>query len=229
MAADIRTVLFDLDGTLIDHFQTIYRCYVYAQEQLGLPPATYEKVRTTVGGSVPITMKRLIGSDELVEEAVRLFREHFDEIMYEDLHLMPGVEWLLKALHEKGIRQAVFTNKRGEPSRKIMAYLGLEQYLDATIGTMDTPWKKPDPEFTHYAMETLGADPATTILVGDSPFDLAAAGAGDLPAYLVATGSHTLDELRALKDPAPAGVYPELMALGCDLFQCEPPASFAVN
>ncbi len=225
----IRTVLFDLDGTLIDHFQTIYRCYVYAQEQLGLPPADYDKVRATVGGSVPITMERLIGSKELVEEAVRLFRAHFDEIMFEDLYLMPGVEWLLKALHEKGIKQAVFTNKRGEPSRKIMTHLGLDKYLDATIGTMDTEWKKPDPEFTRYAMEKVGAEVETTILIGDSPFDLAAAEAGALPAYLVATGSHSLDELRALTDPAPAGVYPDLVALGQDLFNCEPPASFAVN
>lgn len=214
----IRTVLFDLDGTLIDHFRAIYRCYVYAQEQLGLPPADYDKVRATVGGSVPVTMARLIGPGQDVDEAVRLFREYFDQIMFEDLHLMPGVEWLLQNLHAGGYQMAVFTNKRGEPSRKIMTHLRLDQYLDATIGTLDTPWKKPEPEFTRYALETVSGDPASTILIGDSPFDLAAAEAGDLPAYLVATGSHSLEELGELHNPAPAGVYPDLFALGEALF-----------
>lgn len=219
---EIRTVLFDLDGTLIDHFQAIYRCYVYAQKQLGLPPADYDKVRATVGGSVPVTMSRLIGPDKDVDEAVRLFREHFDAIMFEDLHLLPGAEWLLKSLREQGLQLAVFTNKRGDPSRKIMAHLGLDRYLDATIGTLDTVWKKPDPEFTRYALETVGAEAATTVLVGDSPFDLAAATAGELPAYLVATGSHNLEELNQLDAPKPDGVYPDLLALGSALFGLEP-------
>ncbi|WOO42886.1 HAD family hydrolase [Rubellicoccus peritrichatus] len=215
-AKNIRTVLFDLDGTLIDHFTAIYRCYKFAQETLGLPTATYETVRATVGGSVPVTMTRLVGQDK-AEEATRLFRMHFEEIMLEDLHLLPSAEWLLQELHQQGMQLAVFTNKSGEPSRKIMTHLGLDRYLVDTIGSLDTEWKKPEPEFTRYALEKIGATPEATVLIGDSPFDIEAARAGGLPSYVVATGSHTLEQLQA-NDPAPDGVFPTLLELGEAIF-----------
>lgn len=227
MPDDIRTVLFDLDGTLIDHFTTIYRCYRFAQETLGLEPASYDKVRTTVGGSVPITMAKLVGADN-APRAVDLFREHYRDIWKEDLHAMPGAGPLLKALHERGLKLAVFTNKKGDSSRAVCDELGYTPYLDQVFGTMDTPWKKPDPEFTHHVMEMLQADTATTVMVGDSPWDIAAAAHAHLPCYVVATGSHSLDELRA-SDPAPVGAYPDMAALGRKLFGVELEASLSIE
>ncbi|MEO0797215.1 MAG: HAD family hydrolase [Verrucomicrobiota bacterium] len=209
MRQDVETVLFDLDGTLIDHFQCIYRCYCYAIEKLDLEPVTYETVRATVGGSVRVTMGRLLGQD-LAEQGEGLFREHFNEIMLEDLHLLPGAEWLVKELKANNRQTAVFTNKHGENSRKILHHLGLEQYLDDIIGTYDTAWRKPEPEFTQYALERLGANPETTILVGDSPFDIDAAHAGGIRCYAVGTGSHDVDELKKC-NPAAEGVYPDLL------------------
>lgn len=215
-AAPIRTVLFDFDGTLVDHFTAIYRSYCYALEQFGMQPASYATVRATVGGSVPITMRKLVG-EEKAEEATRHFREYFQTIMFEDLHVLPGVPWLLEELHEAGLTLAVFTNKQGDASRAIMEHLKLDHYFTGNFGSNDTPWKKPDPEFSHYALEKLGADPASTILVGDSPYDIAAAEAGGFDAYVVATGSHTAEEL-AVCDPAPRAVYADMHALGGDLF-----------
>lgn len=215
-ADDIRTVLFDLDGTLIDHFTAIYRSYCYAQDKLGVERVSYEKVKATVGGSVPVTMAKLVGPEN-AEEGTRLFREYFDTIMFEDLHILPGVEWILDELHERGLTLAVFTNKRGKASRAIMAHLGLDHYFTEVMGSLDTDWKKPDPEFTRYALDKLGADPANTILIGDSPFDIASAVAGNIDAYVVATGSHSLDELFA-NDPQPRGAYGDMFALGEDVF-----------
>ncbi|WP_309386615.1 HAD family hydrolase [Cerasicoccus frondis] len=209
MRTDIKTVFFDLDGTLIDHFMCIYRCYKYAVEKMELPPVSYEKVRATVGGSVKITMGRLIGT-ERAEEGERLFREHFEEIMLEDLYPLPGAEWLLQQLKEKGVQTAVFTNKHGVGARKILTHLGYDQLLDAMIGTYDTPWRKPEPEFTQYALEQLKADPATAIMIGDSPFDVLAGKVGGMRTYVVATGSHSVEEL-AENDPPADGVYRDLL------------------
>ncbi|GHB89707.1 HAD family hydrolase [Cerasicoccus arenae] len=208
MRADIKTVLFDLDGTLIDHFMCIYRCYRYAQEKMGLAPVSYEKVRSTVGGSVRITMGHLMGVEN-AERGEALFREHFNEIMLEDLHALPGAKWLLQQLQARGVRTAVFTNKHGIGARKIMAHLGFDKYLDEVIGTYDTPWRKPDPEFTQYALETMKADAESTIMVGDSPFDILAGQVGGIRSYVVATGSHSVEELEAI-DPPADGVYRDL-------------------
>jgi len=222
MRDDIQTVLFDLDGTLIDHFQCIYRCFVFAGETLGKPIPDYATVRATVGGSALITAGKLYGQEN-AERAESLFREHFNEIMLEDLHVLPGVEWLLDELPARGLRPAVFTNKHGESARKIMRSLGLADKFDAIIGSYDTPWRKPQPEFTRYAVEQVGGAPETTILVGDSPFDIQAARAGDLRAYVVATGSHNESELAAC-DPAADGVFPDLFAFGVDVLGLTPKA-----
>lgn len=216
MANSIQTVLFDLDGTLIDHFTTIYRCYRYAQDTLGLEPATYESVRATVGGSVIITMTRLVG-EEHAARAVMLFREHFDKIWREDLVALPGSKEILEALHAQGKKLAIFTNKHGPAAREISDELGYTPFLDLVIGTHDTPWRKPEPEFTQHVMQEMKADAARTLMVGDSPWDIAAATAGDLPCAVVATGSHSLEELRA-NDPAPVAAYLDLYALGRETF-----------
>ena len=220
----IRAVLFDLDGTLIDHFGIIYRCYCYALEKLQLEPVTYEKVRASVGGSIVITFGKLIDQAH-VEAAVGHFREEFDRIWHEEIIILPGAEWILKELHARGLQLCVFTNKEGNRARKILHHIGLDAQLDGIYGTLDTPWRKPQPEFTQHVLEQLGADPAHAVMIGDSPYDVEAAAVAGMPCYTVATGSHSVDQLR--RECAAAGVYADLYELGEMVFGLTPPAARA--
>lgn len=190
------TILFDLDGTLIDHFDVIYRCYDHALQSLEQPVPTYETVRRTVGGSMEVTMRHFVDEDTH-PEAVRLYREHFARIFLEDITILSGVEWLLPTLKNKGKRLAVFTNKQGPASRKICEHLQLDRYLDRVFGSRDTPYRKPQKEFSLHVLGELSAQVATTCMVGDSPWDIAAARAVGIPCYCVSTGTHTPTELKA--------------------------------
>ena len=129
-------ILFDLDGTLIDHFTTIHKSVTYAQRELGLPESDYAKVRATVGGSVPITLSKLCGDDK-VTVAEPLFRKHFEEIIFDDVFTLPGVDWLLENLKKRGDKLGVFTNKYASHTRSVIAHLGLDQWFDVIIGTGD--------------------------------------------------------------------------------------------
>jgi phosphoglycolate phosphatase len=210
-----KAVLFDLDGTLIDHFRVIFRCYEYALEKLSLKPVTYGEVRAAVGGSIVVTFGKLI-PQEFVEQAVVHFREEFDRIWHEDIEILPGAEWLLKGLHERGLKLAVFTNKEGDRARRILDYIGLSSRLDGIFGTLDTPWRKPQPEFTKHVLEQLGADPQHACMVGDSPYDVDAAAVAGMPCFTVATGSHTVAQLRG--ETASAAVFDNLFQLGESVF-----------
>jgi phosphoglycolate phosphatase len=214
-------ILFDLDGTLIDHFTTIAKSVAYAQRQLGLPESDYATVRATVGGSVPITLGKLCGEDNAAA-AEPLFRAHFDEIIFDDVFALPGAEWLLKSLKARGDKLGVFTNKYAGHSRSTLAHLGLDQWLDLIIGTgdPDCPYRKPDPLFTAYALEQMDCSSDEAMMIGDSPYDLAAAEAGCLDCYLVATGSHSAAELAEHTDKD--RIFPDLFALGEQLFELAP-------
>ena len=211
-------ILFDLDGTLIDHFTAIHKSVIYAQRQLGLAESSYETVRTTVGGGIELTLTRLLG-ETMAGAALPHFKAHFETVMLDDAIVLPGAGELLQALKQQGKQTAVFTNKIGDHSRAILKHLGLTQHLDAVIGTGDTDYRKPQPEFTRYALDRLGAQAADTIMIGDSPFDYQAAAGLDMACYLVATGSHTVDQLQAETDAA--GIYPDMPTLAAAVFGIE--------
>jgi len=216
----MKTILFDLDGTLIDHFSAIHRGLVHTQKQLGLPESDYDTVRATVGGSIVVTIGRLMG-EQHVAEAVPLFSKYFETIMLEDVEILPGVEWLLSNLKASGeYKLGVFTNKYGPHARALLNHLNLAQYFNAIVGTGDTPHRKPDPIFTAHILEVMGAASDETTLVGDSPFDYAAAEVGCLKSFLVATGSH--DEAQLAEETAADGIYSNMYQLGEVVYNLEP-------
>lgn len=207
------TLLLDLDGTLVDAFTTIHRSYVHTLPQLGLPAPTMAQVRRAVGGGLENAMRHFV-PEALVAEAVRLHVAYTDSILLEDVTLMPGALQLLRAQQAAGVVLAVFTNKRGDHARAICAHLGVSPFLRGVFGARDTPWLKPQPKFAAHVLEQLGAQPETTLLIGDSPFDVQAAHHGGFPCWCVTTGTHDAAQLAAAKADA---VFPDLIALGAAL------------
>jgi phosphoglycolate phosphatase len=207
------TILFDLDGTLIDHFAAIHRSHSHTMRELGLTAPTLAQVRAAVGGGLENAIARLAGPDR-VATALPIYRAYWDATMLDDVEILPGARELLSALRARGTKLAVFTNKLGLSSRLICDHLGLTPLLDANIGAQDTPWLKPQPEFAAYALKQLNATATTTLLVGDSPFDIAAAHNAGFPCWAVTTGTHNAAELTAARADA---VYPDLAAVGAAL------------
>lgn len=209
-----RTVLFDLDGTLVDAFTTIHRAYCHTLPQFGLPAPSAEQVRRAVGGGLENAMGHFV-APALVAEACRLHVAYTEQIQLEDPTLYPGGRELVTALRAQGVRTGVLTNKIGDHARAILAHLGLAPQLDLVLGARDCPWRKPASEFTAEALRRLGAEARSTCLVGDSPFDLATAANAGMPCFCVTTGTHDEAALRAAGATA---VYPDLHALAAAVF-----------
>ena len=204
-----QTVLFDLDGTLLDHLPAIHRCYARTLPQLGLPAPTREQVRRAIGGGLENAMRRFVPEAGL-SRALALYRSYWDQTMLDGVALMPGAWELLSALHAGGVTAAVLTNKHGPSSRRVCEHLGIAPLLQGVFGAEDTPWLKPDPQLTAYALATLRADAATACLVGDSPFDAETARRGGIQGFFVTTGTNSAEELRSA---GAENVYPDLPTL----------------
>lgn len=204
-----RTVLFDLDGTLIEHLPAIHRSYAHTLPQLGLPAPTYEQVKRAIGGGLERAMRNFVSAEQL-PEALRIYRAHWDATMLDGATLMPGAEDLLAALAERGVACAVFTNKLGVSARAVCDHLGLTPLLRAVYGAKDTPWLKPEVNFARHVLTDLRADPATTVLVGDSPYDVEAARLAGMAFAGVTTGTHTETQLR---EAGATTLFADLVAL----------------
>jgi HAD superfamily hydrolase (TIGR01509 family) len=209
-----RTVLFDLDGTLMDHLPAIHRSYVHTLPQLGLPAPSYEQVKRAIGGGLENAMLKFVPKERLAE-ALAVYRPFWNATMLSGAELMPGALVLLERLRAAGVTCAVFTNKHGPSAREVCAHLGATPLLAGIFGANDTPWLKPAREFADHALAALGADAAATCLVGDSPWDVQAAHNAGFPCFAVTTGTHTAGELAAA---GADGVYDDLTAVGAAEF-----------
>ncbi len=216
-APDFRTVLFDLDGTLIDHFAAIHRTHCHTMRSFGLPEPTFAEVHRAIGGGLDEAVRRLIGphNEALVPEACVRYRQYWQEHMYYGVALLPGAAELLRALHASGRTTAVFTNKHGPSARTICEHLGVAPFLHGIFGALDTPWLKPQREFADYALKTLGVSAASAVLIGDSTYDIDAARNAGFPSWCVTTGTHTAAEL---SHAGANRIFPDLPAIHRALF-----------
>jgi phosphoglycolate phosphatase len=211
----VKTILFDLDGTLIDQFGAIHKSVNHVQRHLGLKESSFNKVKKAVGGSIRLTLTRLFDNAEL-ETLLPLFKEHFETIMMDEVFILPGVIEFLEQLKSDGMQMAVFTNKIGSHARSTLEHLKIDHYFDCTLGAEDTAYRKPSPEFTQHILKSLGADISETCLIGDSPFDWETGIAVKMPVYLVATGTHSVQDLKESTDSN--FIFTDITALSKNLF-----------
>ena len=209
------TVLFDLDGTLIDQFVAIHKSVNYTQRKLGIPESSFQSVKQAVGGSIRLTLDRLFDNHSL-EETLPLFKVHFESIMMEDVYILPGVESFLSQLYNQSINMGVLTNKIGTHARATIDFLKLDSYFQYVLGAEDIGLKKPNPAFTDHILKLMDASRDTTCIIGDSPFDYQTGVEASIPVYLVATGTHSIEALQ--KETDCQFIYDTMHSLAKDQF-----------
>ena len=194
----IKTVLFDLDGTLVDSFAPILLSFNQTLFELKTDIVlTHEKLLGLVGCSLDDSFRKLLPETD-VERASSRFREIYTPIAGNETQLMPGAQELLSFLEEEKIPAAVVTNKMGEEARIITKSLGICPPALFTLGEGDGFPEKPAPDMLLEALSRIGTSCENTLFVGDSPWDFHAARAASIPVCLIPTGTHQKEELEAL-------------------------------
>ncbi|MFU8848791.1 MAG: HAD family hydrolase [Opitutales bacterium] len=191
-----KTVLWDMDGTLIDQSAPIIRCYTEVITAMGYPEPSPDEIRRSMGGTMASTMSHFV-EPARTEEAGAAFRKRFPEIMLDGLLILPGALELIAFFAARHIPQAIFTNKYGATAREVSDHCGFSRHIPACIGHMDTTWSKPSPQLTHYVLAQIKATTQDAVLIGDSPTDAETAQQAGIRFYGVSTGAHSVDELKA--------------------------------
>jgi pyrophosphatase PpaX len=206
------TVLFDLDGTVVDSGGIILASMRHAtQEVLGRDYSDEELMQAVGGPGLEAQMSAL--APDHVEQLVDVYRAH-NEPLHGELEACAGMEDVLVRLREEGRRLGVVTAKRRSTVELAFAQVPLGHLFEAIVGGDETERHKPDPEPLLLGAERLGADPAATAYVGDSPFDVRAAKAAGMFAVAVTWGRiHDRERLEAEQPDAIVDQAEELLGL----------------
>jgi len=188
------TIVFDLDGTLVETAPDLIEAMnaVFAREQL--PPVPYDEGRNMIGGGARKMIEaglnlsgRAVGPDDL-NRMFRHFIEHYSAHIADHSRLFPGVDAALDKLASRGCRLAVCTNKVESLSKQLLASLGLTRRFEAICGPDTFGMPKPDPEILRRTIQLAGGHPRHAVMVGDSGTDIATARAAGLPVVAVDFG-----------------------------------------
>jgi pyrophosphatase PpaX len=168
-----RTFLFDLDGTLIDSIALIRSSYEHALRSHGLAPLSEAEWLDGLGRPLAWQFGRRVATQAEIDALIRTYREH--NLAHHDamVRAYPGALEALRALTANGARLAVVTSKARASARRGLAHCGFDGLFDTVVAVDDCERHKPDPEPARRALEALGADAGSALMIGDSPHDLA--------------------------------------------------------
>jgi HAD superfamily hydrolase (TIGR01509 family) len=200
-------VLFDIDGTLLDtnYFHTVSWWYALREAGEDIPMA---RIHPLIG----------MGSDQLLEDLLGEEREGLSDLhskyykpYKEDLHAFPRAADLLAAVAERGAQVVLATSSKQEDLDKLLAALGAEDDVISDIVHGDMVGSsKPAPDIFAVALEHLDLDPEQTMVVGDTRWDLEAAGKLGIEVVAVLTGGTTRQDLQ---DAGAVAVYDDVADL----------------
>lgn len=190
------TVIFDLDGTLVDSYDALQQSVNHTRSRFGLAPLTLAEVKAMVGDGLGVLLRRTFAPNAVPNAAQRIFEEHYDTVCCNSSRLLDGVDTTLAKLHAAGARMAICTNKPTSFSVRIVDHLGLSRFVEAVVGPDLAGARKPEGEHVRFTIDRAGGRPESTLFVGDMKIDVEAARSAGVDVAVIPTGAVDAETLR---------------------------------
>jgi phosphoglycolate phosphatase len=174
----LRLIVFDLDGTLVDSHRDLADATNALLAELGGAPLPSEAVTGMVGDGAAVLVRRALtqaGLDPHTPGALDRFLRHYDACLLATTRPYAGMLETLTTLRARGHRLAVLTNKPQRATVAVLEGLGLRDSFTDVLGGDTSHGRKPDPAGLLSLVASAGVSTSETMLVGDSPVDLATA------------------------------------------------------
>ena len=193
------TILFDLDGTLVDTAPDLMRAHNHVMKKFGYPTKSTEEIRNLVGQGAGAMLGRSIWGqakkefgkvqDKNVKEAmVRDFVDFYGKNIVNESTLINGVKDFLNWAKEKNISMGVCTNKQEHLAVDLLKKIGIYEFFEYVAGHNTFDYCKPDPRHLTSVIEILNGDIKKSLMIGDSETDANAAKDAGIPVILLEDG-----------------------------------------
>jgi phosphoglycolate phosphatase len=193
------TVLFDLDGTLVDTAPDLMRAHNHVMKKFGYPTKSTDEIRKLVGQGAGAMLGRSIwgqakkefskvDDEKIKKQMVNEFVNFYGNNIINESTLIHGVKEFLKWCKGENISMAVCTNKQEHLSNDLLKKIGIYNFFEYVAGSDTFDYCKPDPRHLTSVVEILDGDVSKTIMIGDSETDANAAKAAEIPMILLEDG-----------------------------------------
>ena len=193
------TILFDLDGTLVDTAPDLMLAHNHVMRKFGYPTKSTEDIRNLVGKGAGALIGRSIWGqakkefskvldEKIKDEMVKEFVNFYGKNIVNESTLVTGVKDFLIWCKEQNISMAVCTNKQEHLSNDLLKKIGIYDFFEYVAGSDTFDYCKPDPRHLTNVVEILDGDVKKTIMIGDSETDANAAKAAEIPVILLENG-----------------------------------------
>jgi phosphoglycolate phosphatase len=193
------TVLFDLDGTLVDTAPDLMRAHNHVMKKFGYPTKSTEEIRNLVGKGAAALIGRSIWGQakkefhsvidlKIKDEMSKEFVNYYGKNIINESTLIKGVKDFLIWCKDQSISMAVCTNKQEHLSNDLLKKIGIYDFFEYVAGSDTFDYFKPDPRHLTSVVEILDGDINKTIMIGDSETDANAAKAAEIPVILLENG-----------------------------------------
>ena len=193
------TILFDLDGTLVDTAPDLMRAHNHVMKKFGYPTKSTEEIRNLVGKGAGAMIGRSIwgqakkefgkvNDEKVKKEMVTEFVDFYGKNIINESTLIRGVKEFLNWCKNQSISMAVCTNKQERLSNDLLKKIGIYDYFEYVAGSDTFDYCKPDPRHLTSVVKILDGDIKKSIMIGDSETDANAAKAAEIPIILLEDG-----------------------------------------
>ena len=194
----INTVIFDMDGTVLDTLADLAGAINHELSRYHMPQRTENEVRSFVGNGIRVALKLAATegtTDEVLDDMVADFRTYYDAHCLDNTKPYEGITELMKSLSEKGCKLGIVSNKI-DPAVKELSDRFFKEYVTVAIGEKPGINRKPAPDTVTHAMKELGSSKEETVYVGDSEVDVLTAKNTGIPCISVLWGFRDKDFLK---------------------------------
>lgn len=193
------TVIFDLDGTLLDTLDDLTDSVNYAMQKFGFSAHTRAEIRAFLGNGAPTLLERSIPQgvqNPAYEAALAAFKAYYAEHCEDKTKPYEGVPEMLAGLKKEGYHLAIVSNKFDGAVKKLCQKY-FREFISVSIGESAEVKRKPAPDTVRRALRELGCDASRAVYVGDSEVDIQTAKNAGLPCISVTWGFRSEERLRS--------------------------------